>query len=105
MTTLTRPGHHRNDPRTSVEADFNHRASGKTETHQNLVLAEVRAQGGMCAEEIGERTGLGRVEAARRLSDLKDRGLVERGERVTYGGSSQSTWTAIGGALTQGSLL
>ena len=99
------------NPRTSFEAEFNHTLSGKRLTHCELVLSSLLERPGRTAEEYGERTGLGRVEAARRLSDLKGAGLARmvrdaEGKKVIvrYGGTSQSVWEAVG-AIKQLALL
>lgn len=87
---------HSSDPITSYLAELEVTASGRRATHQALVLALVTRFPGLCAEQVGEQTGLGRTEAARRLSDVKNLGFVRREGRVTYGGSSQSKWYAAG---------
>lgn len=86
------PSYHRFDPVTSIEADLRHSQSGKKQRHADLVLAAVTARPGRTAAEYGELTGLGRYEAARRLSDLKFKGVVQMHGRATYQGTSQSLW-------------
>ena len=82
------PASHALDPLTSREAESSVTESGKRATHMRIVLLAVRGAPGRCAAELGEVTGLGRVEAARRLSDLKAVGLVEREGTEVYGGDA-----------------
>jgi hypothetical protein len=86
------PATHRWDARTSLEAELAITTSGKRQRHADLVLAEVRAFPGLTAHDYGERTGLGRVEAARRLSDLKFAGRVQRVGTAVRAGTRQSCW-------------
>lgn len=90
---------HNTDPRTSYEAADAMRESGKRQRHLDLVWAAVVGQAGQTAGELGDRTGLGRFEAARRLSDLKGLHRVYQGERriCTAQGTSQVTWWPVGG--------
>ena len=67
-------------------------ASGKQETHMILVLRYLRDLPGQTAGQYGELTGLGHIEAQRRLSDLKREGLVFQGEAKLWNGNKQGTW-------------
>lgn len=91
---------HTSDPITSYLAELEVTASGRRATHQALVLALVTRFPGLCAEQVGEQTGLGRTEAARRLSDAKNKGLARhtqaKDDGVRYGGTLQSKWYATG---------
>jgi hypothetical protein len=80
------------DPVTSIEADLRHSESGKKQRHTDLVFAAVQARPGRTAAEYGEITELGRVEAARRLSDLKFAGRVQRVGNTVHNGTRQSCW-------------
>jgi len=98
MTTHLAPATHRNDPRTSLEAELEVTVTGQRQRHIDMVVASVREYPGLTAEEYGALTGLGRIETARRLSDAKEAWLVRRGERKVYpavGGTSQSTWYPV----------
>lgn len=90
---------HATDPQTSYEAAAAVTGSGKRVAHCATVLAAVRRYPGRTAGELGEVTGLGRVEAARRLSDLKARSDVFMGERrvCAVQGTGQRTWYAVPG--------
>lgn len=92
MTTM-RPPVHRNDPLTSHLAALQHEP--KRATHEAMVVRAVTQHPGLTAAHYGELTGLGRVEAARRLSDAKEAGHVRRTGRITYQGSSQSLWFPV----------
>jgi hypothetical protein len=92
---------HATDPRTSYEAAAAVTQGGKRGAHCAAVLAAVRRYPGRTAGELGEVTGLGRVEAARRLSDLKRLGEVFMGERrvCAVQGTGQYAWYAVPGEL------
>lgn len=80
MTTLTEiEVAHTHGPETEREAAALVTNSGKRETHGRRILAAVRTCPGSTAGELGYYTGLGDVEARRRLYDLWRRGLVTRG--------------------------
>ena len=55
--------------------------SGKATLHRAKVIRAVAEKQGLTAAEIGELTGLGHVEAQRRISDLKNDGVVRYGQR------------------------
>jgi hypothetical protein len=63
----------RTDPATSHEAAAKHERSGRAATNRETVLAAVTRHQGLTAVEYGDLTGLGHVEAQRRLSDLSKR--------------------------------
>lgn len=91
---------HTTDPVTSYEAAAAVTQSGKRASHCDLVLAAVIGQPGMTAGELGDRTGLGRVEAARRLTDLLRLHRVYQGSKRVCAsqGTSQMTWWPVKGA-------
>jgi len=76
-TNLTDLSHH-HDPLTSHDAAEQHHTSGKRATNKATCLKAVISQPGHTSAEIGEITGLGRHEAARRLADLRNDGLVRQ---------------------------
>ena len=90
MVAVNRPPVHASDPITSHLAAL--QSDSKRATHMAKVLRAVTEQPALTAEHYGEITGLGRTEAARRLSDLKVEGHVHRTGRITYHGTSQSLW-------------
>ena len=88
------PAVHTGDPETAVEAERTHTSSGKRATHLALVLKAITETPGLTAAEVGERTGLGHVEAQRRLSDLKRMHHVLQGSPrlCTVKGSRMVEW-------------
>lgn len=50
--------------------------SGKAAIHKAKVLSAIADLQGQTCGELGEATGLGHIEAQRRVSDLKNDGLV-----------------------------
>lgn len=82
MVFPERPLARREDADSSHAAADRMQASGALGRHRALVLEVVRAHPGLTSRalwetEAGQATGLGRHEFARRLPDLRDRGLVE----------------------------
>ena len=75
------PASGRDDPATSYDAEAEVNRSGKRVTHAEMVFAWVETAPGLTAPEYGAATELGHIEAQRRLSDLKARGLVRQGDR------------------------
>ena len=62
-------------------ADYMDR-SGKSTRHKARCIEAISKTQGMTAGEVGKLTNLGHTEAQRRISDLKNDGLVEyRGRR------------------------
>jgi hypothetical protein len=86
------PASGRDDPATSYDAEAAVTGSGKRRTHAEMVLAWVTRHPGLVAPYYGTVTGLGHVEAQRRLSDLKARGLVRQGARQ---GRYMTWWPVI----------
>jgi DNA-binding IclR family transcriptional regulator len=52
----------------------------------------VRQHPGLTAGEIGDQTGLGHDKVWRRLSELKNRGIVVQGPTRRWRGKPQMTW-------------
>ena len=86
------PVSHSNDPEPSKEGAKKVTRSGKRSAHVKLVLDVVRAFPGSTAGEIGDGTGLGHVRAQRRLSDLKNDGVVFVSGKKKYKKNNQSRW-------------
>lgn len=81
------------DPASSHAAIAEHTLSGRRQTHMARVLAEVRLVEGCTASELAARTQLDVVEVRRRLTDLKLRGDVRRGDLIRAGGARKEvTW-------------
>jgi DNA-binding MarR family transcriptional regulator len=83
------PRARRNDPLSSHDAATRLERSGRAAAQMLVVFDAVRANPGCTSKELAERCGLDRHMAARRLSDLWRRGLVERsgdaGRPAQYG--------------------
>ena len=73
---------HKNDTTPAHAAAEAMQRSGKAKAHREMVLSVLRKQQGLTGPEIGQLSGLGHIEAQRRISDLKNAGLVEyRGKK------------------------
>lgn len=73
---------HASDTVSAHEAAEYMEKTGKAARHKARVIEVISLQQGMTAGEIGDASKLGHVEAQRRISDLKNAGLVEyRGRR------------------------
>ena len=90
------PISHSNDPEPSKEGAKKVTASGRRSAHVKLVLDVVRAFPGSTAGEIGKETKLGHVRAQRRLSDLKNDGVIFISGKEKYKGNNQSRWYPTG---------
>lgn len=77
MTVLS---HARDTVAAHQAAEFMER-SGKAKIHKARVIEQISKSQGATACELGDLTGLGHQEAQRRISDLKNDGLVEYGNR------------------------
>lgn len=80
MTTFQEPLTHSNDPEPSFRAA---ETNSTSETHQAMLLEAFRdvllrtGCPNYTDEEAGHATGLDTVEARRRCSNLRDKGLIE----------------------------
>lgn len=70
--------YHKNDPETSKIAAKKHKL--KAGSHAQRVFEFVKQFPDSTAGELGEMTGLGQHETARRLSDLFRKGFIVKGE-------------------------
>jgi hypothetical protein len=82
---------------TSREARRDGVASGRIHSHSLTVLNTVRTYPSLTAGELGDVTGLGRVEVARRLSDAFRAGRVVKGKARVCGtqGTRQVVWRVL----------
>ena len=82
------------DPETSAQAAEQHHASGQRQTNKAKLLAAVQRAPGRTSAEYAELADLDRHEAARRLSDLRNEGLVRQAEarKCTVKGTKAKTW-------------
>jgi hypothetical protein len=85
------------DPQSSHQAAHQVERSGKADSHRALCLKAVKAAPGSTSAEIAAATGLERHEAARRLPELRLRGLVRNGDQRECGetGNQSMTWWAL----------
>lgn len=67
------------DPASSHAAAAEIEASGAAAAHRAIILAAVRAHPGRTSLELAGITGLDRHAISRRLSELRDDGLIEQG--------------------------
>jgi hypothetical protein len=86
------PASHKHDPEPSKEAEKRITRSGERLSHINLVMGVVENSPGETAGAIGEITGLGHIEAQRRLSDLKNLDKVFADGKAKFKRSKQSRW-------------
>ena len=86
------PASHSNDPESSKEGAKEVTGSGRRAAHVKLVMDAVRAFPGSTAGKIGDHTKLGHVRAQRRLSDLKNDGVVFVSGKKKYKKNNQSRW-------------
>lgn len=99
------------DPPTSAIAEANVTASGKRRTHGQRVVDAVLTHPGLVGTEVGEATGLGQIEAMRRLADnhRTDRnpgGVLAQGEaRKGLHGTLEVSWWRAHDDAVQGVLL
>ena len=94
----------RSDPEASHVGAEEITRSGRRRGHRALVLADLRAHPGATCDEVGERTGLGRYKAAKRLSDLKNDGIISQGamRRGSVDGTWQHEWRVVRAYSTGG---
>lgn len=82
------------NPATSQDAAQQHESSGKAASHRETILSYVRTFPGKTSAEIAFAVRMERHEAARRLPELREVGLVVNGEarKCTVSGTQQMTW-------------
>ena len=83
------------NPATSQLAATEITESGERQTLMRLALRHVRGHPGQTAGEIGDGTGLGHMRVERRLSDLKNKGLLTQGNHRQWHGKAQVTWWLV----------
>jgi len=100
------PVSRRDNPLTSYKAEASINEDGSRRTQCRYILDAVRATEGRVAGEIAEVTGYGMHITSRRLSDLKNIGLIRQGlPRIwEISGRHQVTWWPVGDPV-QGELL
>lgn len=90
------PRARRTDPKTSHDAGA--AAAAFAGSHQERILAALRAHGGMTAHEIGAKVGLTEVQVDRRMHELARAGKAARTGRTrpTPAGGTAMVWSALG---------
>jgi len=101
------PVSRRDNPLTSYQAEAAINADGSRQTHAATILAIIRNSPGLTTGEVGEASGLGQMEARKRLSDNKNAGLIRSGRSRVWpqSGRQQSTWWPVMLEPVQGELL
>ena len=90
------PASRLNAPITSVEGEEEVTASGRRQSHHEMVLTFLRAHPGATGHEIGTGTGLGQVPCIRRLNDLHRLEVVRQGDpRKGPTGRREVTWWPV----------
>lgn len=82
----------RTDPTTSHEAGRIIDESGRRETLKAICLRAIELFPGSTAGQVGELTGLGHEKVWRRISDLKNDGLIVADGTEAWHGRAQSKW-------------
>lgn len=90
--SLFPPATHKSDSVEAFKAEGEQERSGRRERHLEAVLRVVREHPGLTAARIGEITKLGHIEAQRRLSDAKTKGMVYQDGKGDYQGRTMSLW-------------
>jgi hypothetical protein len=98
---------HKDDPATSQDALRRVERSGKRLGHGSIVYMAVTAHPGRTSCELIPLTLLKQYQVRRRLTDLKNQGLIERKlPRQCHGcGSMESTWWEAPQVAVQNKLL
>ena len=87
------PASHKDDPDSAIQAEVYMNQSGKRFTHQETVTAFVKAAPGRTAAEIGYLSGMGHIEAQRRLSDCSGVTVVKgKIKKCPINKTSMVTW-------------
>lgn len=88
----------RDDPATSHEAAAAVESTGLADTQRDDILAIVRAEPGLTADEVAERYGTERCIASRRLPELREDLLIHNGpvRHSTINGRRCLTWWPTG---------
>lgn len=83
------------DPETSRAAALGH--ASKAKSHRAMLYRAMKANPGSTSAELGQLTGLDRVEAARRCPELRDEGLAKNGpaRKCRVCGKASITWVVV----------
>ena len=97
----------RDNPQTSFEAEEAINKAGARVTHLSVVLGVIESQPGLTTGEVGDASGLGQMETRKRISDLKNMGMIFAGDVRVWeaSGRNQSTWWPISKDGVQEALL
>ena len=89
------PAHRKNDPQTSVESDSSITDSGLRGSLMDKCLWHIQDHPDQTAGEISEALGLNSWQVSKRLSDLKNKGLITPNGTKLFGKYRQQTWKEI----------
>ena len=92
VTDIFAPAHRNTDPETSAEADAAITESGDRGSLMERCLWYVQGNPNQTAGEISAALGLNSWQVSKRLSDLKNKGLIHPSGTKLYEGRSQQTW-------------
>ena len=97
----------RGNPQTSFEAEEAINKDGSRATHASVVLGIIQSEPGLTTGEVGDTSGLGQMETRKRISDLKNMGMIFAGDVRVWkpSGRKQSTWWPISKDGVQEALL
>ena len=86
------PAHRKTDPETSAEADANITNSGDRGSLMERCLWYIQDYPDQTAGEISAGLGLNSWQVSKRLSDLKNKGLIVPSGTRLFEGRKQQTW-------------
>ena len=92
VTDIFAPAHRNTDPETSAEADAKITNSGDRGSLMERCLWHVQDNPNPTAGEISDGLGLNSWQVSKRLSDLKNKGLISPSGTKLYEGRRQQTW-------------
>ena len=89
------PSHRNNDPQTSAEADSQVTENGDRASLMKKCLWHIQDNPNQTAGEISEALGLNSWQVSKRLSDLKNQGLISPSGEKLYENHKQQTWIEV----------
>ena len=95
VTNIFAPAHRNTDPKTSAEADAKITSSGDRGSLMERCLWYVQDNPDQTAGEISEGLGLTSWQVSKRLSDLKNKGLISPSGIKQFEGNKQQTWKEV----------
>ena len=89
------PVHRNNDPQTAAQSDYEVTQSGQRSSLMEKCLWYIQDNPDQTAGEISEALGLNSWQVSKRLSDLKNKGLITPSGERAYHNHKQQTWKEI----------